>query len=89
VIYLNHRQKILAFILAGCLALSACSDDASAIISKSRNARTTTQLVDAIGRPDQVIREGALRRWIYETKDGQVIFLVQGAKVSFAGIKLN
>lgn len=62
--------------------MAACSDSTADIVVKAKDAGTTAQLTEAIGKPDSIEKIGPLARWIYQASDGEVTFIILGNRVT-------
>jgi hypothetical protein len=67
----------------GVLTLVACGPPTKEkLVDKARGIETRAELEKALGRPDDVSKLGPLETWTYRAKNGQVVFVIIGDKVT-------
>lgn len=75
-------RTILALLFAAAL-LAACGDpDKTEIVEKARGAKTTAELRDKLGDPDDIDKLGPIEKWTYKASDGSVVFVIAGDAVT-------
>ncbi len=71
-----------AAVLAAALTLSACGKPSkAALIDKSEDATSATELEQMLGKPDNISKLGPVETWTYEASDGAVKFTITGDTV--------
>lgn len=81
-------SRILALTVAAALifSLGACGDPAKQdILKKAEKAATKAELEKALGKPTEVSKVGPVEKWSYKAKDGVVVFMIAGDKVTLSG----
>lgn len=78
-------RKARALVLSAALvvALAACGDPTKEdIVEDSRGVDTKTQLMDKLGKPDDIAKVGPIEKWTYNASNGSVVFVITGEKVA-------
>ncbi|MFT6558431.1 hypothetical protein [Sneathiella sp.] len=74
--YLSHLV-FLSFLAAG---LSACNDRSQTeLLEKIAGTTSPEGILEAVGEPDEIAEDGALRHWRYKTSEGDVCYTVAGS----------
>jgi hypothetical protein len=77
-----NTLKYMTF-LASLSILVGCGDPSKAdLLKKAEGVQTKAQLEDALGEPDDLSKVGPVEQWIYNAKDGKVVFVITGDKVA-------
>lgn len=80
------RFLAFAFVSALVLSLGACGDPTKQdILKKAEKAATKADLEKALGKPTEVSKAGPVEKWSYKAKDGVVVFMIAGDKVTLSG----
>ncbi len=77
-------KKTLFFLLliAYSTLLGACNEPSQTeLLSKVKGADTPAAVEAAIGKPNEIKGDGALKLWVYETSQGSICFSVVGQVV--------
>lgn len=78
-----RKARLLVLSAALVIALAACGDPSKEdIIEKSRGVDTKTQLMDKLGKPDDIAKVGPIEKWTYKASNGSVVFVITGEKVA-------
>jgi hypothetical protein len=65
------------------LLLVACGPPTKEqLVEKARAIETRAELEKALGRPDDIAKLGPVETWTYRAKNGQVVFLIVGDRVT-------
>ncbi|MBI2218983.1 MAG: hypothetical protein HYU51_16985 [Candidatus Rokubacteria bacterium] len=65
------------------LLLVACGPPTKEqMVEKARSVETRAQLEKALGRPDDIAKLGPVETWTYRAKNGQVVFVIVGDRVT-------
>ncbi len=80
------NRLVSGAVLAFCLFLLAgCFQDSKAdIIGKSDGISEKSELLDALGKPDEISKLGPIESWTYQATDGSVTFVITGDTVALS-----
>jgi len=74
-------KKIFVFLLIGAysLLLVGCNEPSQVeLLLKVEGASTPTEIETALGKPNEIKDEGALKLWKYEASEGPICFSIVG-----------
>ncbi|WP_142849871.1 hypothetical protein [Telmatospirillum sp. J64-1] len=76
------RLSRLALPLLLAALIPACQPSKADLISKSDAVTTKAQLRQSLGEPDGIDKFGPLERWIYDARDGRLVFVIAGDTIT-------
>ncbi len=74
--------QYIAAVLAAGLLLAGCEDSKHDILGKAENVSNKAQLMEALGKPDDLSKMGPIETWTYKASNGEVTFLITGDAVA-------
>ncbi len=76
-------RKVGAALLLVALWMAGCGPPTKEdIVGKARNVSTRAELEKALGKPTDIGKIGPVETWTYKAKNGEVVFLLVGDKVT-------
>lgn len=76
---MKHNYVIASLIAIPGLLLAGCNEiDQTELLSKIKSVTSPDEIVASIGPADEMVSDGALNLWRYETNNDDVCFMVAG-----------